>query len=410
MNRYVRVDRGSGSRAGQLLRHVDDPTRWQVRVFLHRDAKGKQVRVSEVVIGKKRDAERRLTELLQSRNMGKLAPRSNVTLSQLAKEWLRHKGGVGEASARTIESYERMLDLYALPVLGHRRVQEITLREVEHLYGLMRAGTLPQQCREAGWQGEALGARTVQLTHTALNQCMKMAVRQGMVTHNALVDAVVGTARPKEKRVLSVAERQAFMEAAVKTQAFYRLLYLVLMDTGMRPGEACALQWSDVDLVNERLTIARAVTRGPKGKRVLAEPKTKRSRRTIPLFGLTDELKAHKRWQEEVGLDESGFVFTNEMGGMLAPWALNTRELDRVLAAANIEGFTLYGFRHTFATLQLGSGTPLTVVSRWLGHSTIQQTANTYQQLSEDASMDWAARHVEWLRRESETAPVSVVN
>lgn len=410
MNRYVRVDRGAGSRAGQLLRHVDDPNRWQVRVFLHRDARGKQVRISEVVIGRKRDAERRLTELLQSRNQGKLAPRSTLTLTQLVKEWLKHKGSVGEATARTVQGYRQVLHRYALPVLGHRRVQDLTLREVEHLYANMRAGTLPRECKAAGWQGKPLGGRAVQLVHTALNQAMKQATRQGMLTHNPLADAAVGTARPKEKRVLAVSEREAFLTAATEQHAFYRLFYKLLLDTGLRPGEACALQWGDLDLTRDRLTVARAVTRGTKGERILAPPKTKKSRRTIPLFGLAPELAEHYRWQAEVGLDESGFVFTNETGGMLAPWALNTREFDRVCQAANITGFTLYGCRHTFATLHLQSGTPLKVVSDWLGHATIQKTANTYMHLSNDASMDWAERHTEWLRREVEATRARAVN
>lgn len=70
----------------------------------------------------------------------------------------------------------------------------------------------------------------------------------------------------------------------------------------------------------------------------------------------------------------------------------------RTLAEAGVKGtFSLYGFRHTFATLHLQSGTPLKVVSEWLGHSTIQQTANTYQHLSSEVSDDWAQRHVAFL-------------
>src|SRR5690606_30143624 len=115
-------------------------------------------------------------------------------------------------------------------------------------------------------------------------------------------------------------------------------------------------------------------------------------------------LLAHLDWQRERGLGD-GLVFTNQDGGMLAPWTINRRELERVIAAAKITGgFTLYGFRHTFATLHLQSGTPLKVVSDWLGHSTIQQTANTYQHLSVEVAEDWAARHVAFLEASSEAA------
>lgn len=396
MNRYVRVDRGAGSRAGQLLQHVDDPKRWQVRAYIGRDAKGRKRYRSEIVHGRKKDAEARLIELLQDKNQGRLTPRSTSTLADLTREWLAHKGR--EVTPRTLKGYEDALTLYVLPTLGHRRLADITLREIDALYGSMRAGTLPQPEDDAGWKGKPLSARTVRLAHVALSQALSQAVKWGMLPHNPAAEATLPSGKPKEKRALSLAERTRFLEAAAATDAFHRVFYRVLMDTGLRPGEACALKWTDMDFASERFTVARAVTQGKDGERMTAHPKTSKSRRTLPMFGLKDELLAHMEWQRVHGLDESGFVFTNQEGRMLAPWTINRRDLERTLTAAGITGgFTLYGFRHTFATLHLQSGTPLKVVSEWLGHSTIQQTANTYQHLSVEVAEDWAQRHVAFL-------------
>src|SRR5690606_11294455 len=120
VSRYQRVDRGAGSRSGQLLQHVDDPKRWLVRAFIGRNAKGKMQYRSEVVTGRKRDAEARLIELLQDKNRGKLTPRSAATLADLSREWLAHKGR--EVTPRTLRGYRDALDLYVLPSLGHRKV------------------------------------------------------------------------------------------------------------------------------------------------------------------------------------------------------------------------------------------------------------------------------------------------
>lgn len=171
MSRYVKVDRGSGSRAGQLLQHVDDPKRWQVRAFIGRNAKGKKMYRSEVVHGRKKDAEARLIELLQDKNQGKLTPRSTATVADLAREWLAHKAR--EVSTRTIDGYRGTLEAYVLPALGHRRLADVTLREIDTLYGAMRNGTLPKPEPDAegkvrGWQGGALSPRTVRLAHAAL--------------------------------------------------------------------------------------------------------------------------------------------------------------------------------------------------------------------------------------------------
>lgn len=157
--------------------------------------------------------------------------------------------------------------------------------------------------------------------------------------------------------------------------------------------------------------MSRAVTRSDDGEGVTAHPKTVKSRRTLPLFGLGGILLEHRQWQAEHGVDGSGLVFTNQEGGIVTPWTFNRRELDRVTASAGIKGaFSLYNFRHTFATLHLASGTPLKVVSEWLGHSTIQQTANTYQHLSSDVAEDWAAKHVAFLRQSEAEAAASMAN
>ena len=64
----------------------------------------------------------------------------------------------------------------------------------------------------------------------------------------------------------------------------------------------------------------------------------------------------------------------------------------------------MYTFRHTFATLHLQFDTPLKVVSVYLGHSSIQQTANTYQHLSQEVSMDYAGAFATKLAEASKAA------
>lgn len=80
-----------------------------------------------------------------------------------------------------------------------------------------------------------------------------------MIPFNPALEATLPSGKTKEKRALTVAERSRFLEAADDLDAFHRVLYRVLMDTGLRPGEECALRWSDVDLAAGRLTVARAV-------------------------------------------------------------------------------------------------------------------------------------------------------
>ena len=395
MSSYVRVDRGNGPRAGQLLQHKDDPKRWQVKVFLFRDEQGRKRYRTEVVHGKKRDAEARLLELLQVKSTGSLTPRSRLTVRDLLKEWSDHKAR--DVAPRTLEQYRDALDRYVLPVLGHRKLSDLVLREVDQLYGLMLAGELPKPNGEPGVTGRPLSARTVRLTHAALSQALSQAVRWGIIQHNPAAEATIPSHRPKEKQVLTAAERARFVEAC--RDSFYGVFYRLLVDSGLRPGEACALRWADVDLERGTISVQRAVTRGTGGEAVLAEPKTTKSRRTVPLLGgLRDDLLRHLEWQRERNLDGAGFVFTNQDGRMLRPWTFSTRDLERTLTCARItKRVSLYSLRHTFATLHVAAGTPLKVVSDVLGHATIQQTANTYMHGDQSVTADWMKRYEEAL-------------
>ena len=173
------------------------------------------------------------------------------------------------------------------------------------------------------------------------------------------------------------------------------MFYRTLLDTGLRPGEACAQRWADVDFARGTITVYRTVTRGADGEAIIAEPKTAKSRRTVPMLGgLRDALLAHLDEQRRVNYDQAGYVFTSTSGATLRPWTFSTGDLDRMLARAGIaKEVTLYGLRHTFATLHVAAGTPLKVVSDVLGHATIQQTANTYMHGDQAVTSDWMQRY-----------------
>jgi integrase len=387
MSTYVRADRGHGPRSGQLLRHKDDPKRWQVKVFLYRDENGRKRYRTEVVHGGKRDAEARLLELLKTKSDGNLTPRTKMTLRDLTNEWAKHK--VRDVAPRTLQGYEYSLHRYVLPTLGHRKLIDLTLRDIDTLYGAMLAGELPKPGGKRGEVCRPLSARTVRLTHAALSQALSQAVKWGLLQHNPAAEASIPSHKSREKIVLTASERTSFLRAC--EGSFYGVLFRLLIDTGLRPGEACALKWTDVDFTRGAISVQRAVTRGKGSEAIIAEPKTVKSRRTIPLFAsLREVLLKHQAWQRERNLHVSGLVFTNTNGEILRPWTFSTRDLFRTLKAAGImKHITLYSLRHTFATLHVHAGTPLKIVQDVLGHATIQQTANTYMHGDPSVTADW---------------------
>ena len=160
------------------------------------------------------------------------------------------------------------------------------------------------------------------------------------------------------------------------------MLFLLLLHTGLRPGEALALKWQDLDLDQGRLSVQRVLLE----KGVFAQPKTEGSRRVVT-FGKTvaDELRKHSSAQAAERLEagpkyvNQDLVFATTTG---APACLNVvvrRHFKAVIKAAGLpERTRLYDLRHTCATLLLAQGEHPKIVADRLGHSTIKLTLDTY--------------------------------
>jgi len=396
VNRYRPAKQGSGPRAGQLLQHVTDPKRWLVKAFIGRDAKGRKRYRSRVVHGGRRDADAVLLEMLQQKSTGSLAPRSNMTLAELVKEWETHKAR--QVAPRTLTQYVYVLGRYVLPSLGRKKLANLTLHDIDRLYGQMLTGEIPDPNEDRASLGSGLSAGTVRLTHKALSQALSQAVRWGWIQVNPAGEASLPTHRPKAKVTLSAAERARLIVAC--RDSFYGCFYHLLVDTGLRPGEACALRWDDVDFARDLVVVRCAVTRGATGEPIMADPKTPKSRRVVPILsGLREALLRHQAWQRECNLDVEGLVFTNQDGRPIRPWTFSTRDLKRTLQAAGIaKRLSPYSLRHTFATLHVDASTSLKRVSDLLGHSTIKQTADTYMHADQAVSRDWIDQYERMLR------------
>jgi integrase len=182
-------------------------------------------------------------------------------------------------------------------------------------------------------------------------------------------------------------------------------LWVTAAWTGMRQGELLALRWQDVNLERASLVVRGSLARlpGPKGVRyVITDPKTERSRRTVPLVPeVVGVLRALRKAQLErpAKLDQ-GLVFCTEAGGPLdagnvSRWFSNAVKAVRLPDGSKLPVVRFHDLRHSAATLMIESGMDLATVADLLGHSTIATTVNVYGHLT--------ARHKEEaMRRFSE--------
>lgn len=172
-------------------------------------------------------------------------------------------------------------------------------------------------------------------------------------------------------------------------------LFATSLIVGWRLGEALGLTWNDVDFDERTIQIRQALTRHD-GAYHLAEPKTDRSRRTVPMPALVvDHLRAHRTRQMEEQLfagaqwegQSWGLVFATTSGAPLSQ-AVVTHQFQAVLKKAGLRHQRFHDLRHCAASVMLSAGTPMRVVQEVLGHSDMSTTANLYSHVAPSLTRD----------------------
>lgn len=173
---------------------------------------------------------------------------------------------------------------------------------------------------------------------------------------------------------------------------------LLILNTGMRIGEALALEWKDVNFECKTLTVNKTLTKAKerdsngevisKSKKTFSDiTKTESGNRTIPLndtaIGL---LKQIQEYNERKGITSEYIACTTE-GGYVSERNI-LRTFKSVLGVVGAEDYTIHSLRHTFASRLLKAGTEISVVSKLLGHADINTTYSTYIHVLEDQLTD----------------------
>jgi integrase len=237
----------------------------------------------------------------------------------------------------------------------------------------------------------ALSDSTIRQTYTVLRSGLDGAVRDGLIARNPAALVSRPGVQRREAKHLDAADVAAVLRAAQPSR-YYPVLALIVA-TGLRKGETLALRWDknvlnlDEGWLKVRQTVGRI-----DGELVFSEPKTDRSRRTVPLSPAVvamlrkhrteqkaEKLRAGNQWQE------SGLVFTTELGGPVDPRNL-LRVVEAAAAAAGVEGVGVHTLRHSAAVGWLESGVHIKAVADLLGHSSIAITGDVYGHTSDDTA------------------------
>jgi integrase len=396
---------------------ADGTVRYRLKFYIGVDPETGKREFHNETFDTKADATNKAAKLRTDRAGGVKIRPTRETLSAYLKRWLKEKKK-GNVLPRTFYDYENILRRYiikpspGLPRIGRRRVTEIQDTHFDQLFSYMR-------------NEKELSHRTVQYLRAILFQAMRSAVASNYRMKNPVEETTVpkygaldqiSQDEPEdgdtERQVVSMTKGQAlaFQEAAKEDR--YYPLWVLLLHTGMRPSEAVALKWTDLDLDKGSVRISKAMTRAGVDGWALAKPKTKQARRTLTIGpSIVRVLKAWKAKQGEGRLllgseyQRHGFVFATEFGGPVDQGNLNNRNFRRICERAHkadpnlgmgewVEkphprkvdkvvrvfkpNFWTYCLRHTYATLLLADGEAIKTVSAKMGHKKATMTLDTY--------------------------------
>ena len=352
---------------------------YSLAISLGKDANtGKYKYQWTTVRGTKKDAEKRLSELLHQLDNGSFINPRKTTLAEFLKRWLKDYA-YSNLAPRTAEGYETIIRQHLVPKLGSMPLAKIKPEHIQRYY----ADTLANgRCDGGG----TLSPLTVRHHHMTLHNALKCAVKWGLLVRNP-VDAIEAPrATHTEMKVMSEEDINRFL-TVIKPTPYYSLFYLALF-TGMRRSELLGLRWSDVDLLLCQISVTRAMHRLKNGEIVFRPPKTAKGRRVVSLSPSTViVLQKHREAQENIQLlqglriNNDDLVFSKEDGSPLSPNSITSAWI-RLAKRTGLEGIRLHDARHTHASLMLKQGVHPKIVQERLGHSTIAITLDTYSHVT----------------------------
>ena len=175
----------------------------------------------------------------------------------------------------------------------------------------------------------------------------------------------------KKLHVLSLEEVKAVLSACENLRD--KAIILMLVDTGLRRSEICALNWDDVDIANGLCHV-----RQGKGKKARSVVIGFLTRRTLLKYGRT------------VSMDANAPLFQSFRGDRLSPGGLRSMCV-RITKRTGIY-ITPHAFRRTFVVLSLTNGMSLAHVQAFMGHATPTMTLE-YAKLVDDDLLTAHQKH-----------------
>ncbi len=313
------------------------------------------------------EAMTKLAEKLAAAKRGEEAIGGAMTVDAWFEQWFSTYKEPKGLTEKSLGMYREKYNNYIKPRIGRLKLKDV--KDI-HLQKIMN-------------EQEGTSSSHAKKVRMVLQEMFRRARQSRLITYDPAELLELPATTEGRRRSVTDDEREAILAVASYHPA--GLWVLTLLYTGMRPGEAAALTWADVDFVNNEIHVH---TARESGSAKIKGPKTEAGIRDIPIHAqLRPLLLEAKGGQFEP-------VFPNRNGGhmdddtLYRRWRSFFRELDiymgaevyrnKIIKHAAPQDLTPYCLRHTFCTDLQKAGVPLNVAKELMGHSDVSVTANIY--------------------------------
>ena len=368
----TRAAQGSGT-----IRQRPDG-RWEARFTVGRDpGTGKQIQRS-VYGSTQKEVRQKLAQAVAEVDNGTYQAPSKMTVGQWLDIW--QKDYLGGVKPFTAQGYEKNVRVYIKPALGAIKLDALNAHTVQKFINDMGK---PHEDKPP------LSPKTVRNAHGVLHKALQQAVKVGYIRFNPADACELPRLERKEINPLDSDAMAAFMRAIGGHR--FEAIYLTMLFTGMRRGEAFGLLWDCVDLDKGTIRIDRQLqnipgrpgefrlisTKNGKGRTITAAPFVVELLKKHRARQLRDRLKSGPLWQDH------GYVFCNEVGEHLSPSTVyhNYKE---IVASIGLPDLRLHDLRHSYAVASLRAGDDVKTVQSNMGHHTAAFTLDVYGHVTEE--------------------------
>lgn len=363
----VQVSAGRGRKITKTWRPIDGWSKKTIERELHKFEAQLQTGLAngKILTRKERQEQKRQEKLEETKIK---------TLRQYVDEvYMSAKEISFSENARV--NYRQFLDKHIIPVLGDFPLRDITTAMIAKLL--------------LDFQKQGYAYATVIKLYSILNGLFKAAFMDDSILTNPMLKVT----RPKP------CKDEPIKDETDKAYTIDELLYILscleneplqwqtyvwlLIDTGIRRGEACGLQWSDIDFKKAQITIRHNLQYTPSAGVYLSTPKNKKVRVVDIGPNALSLLRRHRTDQAQKSI--SPYVFTQKNSPEPMHPQTPTRYFKKLEKRYGIRDFHPHKLRHTSASLAITNGADVVSVSERLGHSDSAVTLRMYAHANEES-------------------------